>query len=426
MVDFDAVAGYVQQARQGLLELLEQEHAAFWAEVQAKIADELWPTLPNPVDPHHLTTVRRQLIEEGVIEPVSAPTRGGGIETVLAFTDRADRPGGVRAFENAASRKRLLAARYHSWGRSLPGHPNVLGPAGERVVHSTLLAAAPGRYTLLPAAASGEVAHMFGKPVPGGSLDNAAYLTLTDALGRPTGVVTVLIEVKNVRHWIYPDSAELYDLLDKAARLQFANTGHPFVPVLVCRRAHPTTFEMALQLGFFVIATRAQFLLNVKGVNPSHVQQVDNHSASTTWCSLLPPLCNRARRCSVGLRPYCPCGQHAQPIASRAARRSSRPSRETCGRTISPRVSGRRPSSSCVSVLPLCRIRWRLVRRHVQTSRYATASLRSALRDLCPPLPGLTAARFGAAGDLLDSHAKSNQVCLSQHSYRGRTNYATN
>lgn len=112
MVDFDAVAAYVQQGRHALLELLEQEHAAFWAEVQAKIADEVWPTLPNRVEPHHLSTVRRELIEEGLIEPISAPTRGGGIETVLAFTDRADRPGGLRAFETAAARKRLLAARY--------------------------------------------------------------------------------------------------------------------------------------------------------------------------------------------------------------------------------------------------------------------------------------------------------------------------
>jgi len=273
-VDLDAIARYVDQGRHALIELLEQEHAAVWAEVQAKIADEVWPTLPNHVEPHHLTTVRRKLIADEIIEEVAAPTRGGRTELVLAFTDRASRPGGERAFEDAAARKRLLAARYHSWGRGSKGHPNVIGSAGERMVRASLLAAAPGRYTPLPVSPSGELTHLFGKPVPGGPLDNAAYLTLTDVLGRPTGVVTVLIEVKNVRHWIYPESAELYDLLDKAARLQVANPGQPFVPVLVCRRAHRTTFLMAAQLGFFVVDAKAQFLLQVQDVRPEHVEQV--------------------------------------------------------------------------------------------------------------------------------------------------------
>ncbi len=32
--------------------------------------------------------------------------------------------------------------------------------------------------------------------------------------------MTVPIEVKNIRHWIYPGAWELHQLLDKAARLQ--------------------------------------------------------------------------------------------------------------------------------------------------------------------------------------------------------------
>jgi len=171
---------------------------------------------------------------------------------------------------------------------------------------------------------------MFGKPVPGGPLDNAAYLMLTDTQGRPTGVVTVLIEVKNVRHWIYPDSAELYDLLDKAARLQIANAGHPFVPVLVCRRAHSTTFEMALQLGFFVIATRAQFLLNVQGVNLAHVQQVDQELGFHDMVVIAPTSAQSSKSLERRFSTVLP------PLAVRTADRFSRSAKiiATVSRTL--------------------------------------------------------------------------------------------
>jgi hypothetical protein len=273
--DVDRIALRLQQGRQAFLELVEQERAVFWPEVQAKIADRAWPTLPNIVDPHHLTTLRRNLIDnEEILEEVVGPTRGGHLQTVIGFRDRASRTGGMRAFEDAAGRKRLLAARYHSWGRASAGHPNIIGPAGERITRASLLAVSGGRYTPLTPNA-GEVTHLFGAQIDGGSFDTGAHLILTDALGRPTGsVVTVLVEVKNVRHWIYPDSAELYDLLDRAARLQTRHENYPFVPVLVCRKAHSITFKMAEQLGFFIFDTHAQFLSSVQDLKPEHVEEV--------------------------------------------------------------------------------------------------------------------------------------------------------
>src|SRR5712692_6123556 len=66
---------------------------------------------------------------------------------------------------------------------------------------------------LLPAAATGEGTHLLGKPVPGSGLD---------------GLHTCSIK----RH------------------VSKSPSDGPFVPVLVCWRAHPTTFEMALQLVF--------------------------------------------------------------------------------------------------------------------------------------------------------------------------------
>lgn len=78
--------------------------------------------------------------------------------------------------------------------------------------------------------------------------------------GIPRAPVTVLIEVKSIREWIYPTSSELYQLLYKSMLVKRANASIPLVPILICRRAHPTAFYMAKQLGFLVIEMRAQFL----------------------------------------------------------------------------------------------------------------------------------------------------------------------
>jgi hypothetical protein len=69
-----------------------------------------------------------------------------------------------------------------------------------------------------------------------------------------------LFEIKNVRGWIYPVAAELYQLLDKATTLQMHFPDLAFLPVLVCRQAHPTTNFMADHLGFSVISTKAQYV----------------------------------------------------------------------------------------------------------------------------------------------------------------------
>jgi hypothetical protein len=80
------------------------------------------------------------------------------------------------------------------------------------VVHAALTAAAPYGYRLLNPV-GGETRTLLGAPVPGGSLDNAAFLTTMDAAQlTPTGQYVVLIEVKNIREWIYPSAAELLNL----------------------------------------------------------------------------------------------------------------------------------------------------------------------------------------------------------------------
>jgi hypothetical protein len=71
--------------------------------------------------------------------------------------------------------------------------------------------------------------------------------------------VTLVIEVKSIRSWIYPASAELYQVLDKAAALQVAHPDQQILAVLICRKAHKTAYWMASQLGFMVIDTGIQY-----------------------------------------------------------------------------------------------------------------------------------------------------------------------
>lgn len=250
--DYDALG------LRGIQELLEQEYAVVWPEVEAKLADREWETLPLPVQPHHLTNARHALLDRGVIMQITEGTRGGRGIPVIVPVDQHRRK---RRVEDAAMRKRLLQARFLSWAAGSPAVSGVIGPAGEHVVHRALLSAAPAGYALMNLR-DGQVKTILGDEVPGGSIDNAAVLSPIDRYAfAPTGrQYIVLVEVKNVRSWIYPSTAELHQLLDKAARLQVAHGDRRFLPVLVCRRAHYTTNQMAEHLGFYVISTKRQYV----------------------------------------------------------------------------------------------------------------------------------------------------------------------
>lgn len=231
-----------------------------WHEIEAKIADRRYPTLPpelHGIDPHHLTTARHTLSTAGEVAEVREKTRGGSSVSVLVPTNQRHRK---TLIAKASARKRLLQARYLGWTRASGREPNVIAIAGERVTHASLRAATErgtGYYLVRPG--GGEVTTLLDEAVPGGPLDDAALLVFPQQAQVVTA--TILIEVKNLRHWIYPSSAELFQLLDKAARLQIARPDVSFVPVLVCRRAHYTTFTMAKDLGLIVLETKVQPIL---------------------------------------------------------------------------------------------------------------------------------------------------------------------
>ena len=181
-----------------------------------------------------------------------------------------DRRRKLRRVADAAARKRLLYARYMGWAKTTDKRPSLVGRAGEEVAHASLLAAANVGYNIQPGI--GSVRRLLGMDVPGGPLDLGAHLiTLSDGVPGPT--VTLAIEAKNIREWIYPQAPEIFQLLDKASQLQLA-TGAPVLPVLVCRKAHYTAGMMAKQLGFFIAPANAQFILAHEEVEERLLQEV--------------------------------------------------------------------------------------------------------------------------------------------------------
>jgi hypothetical protein len=237
-----------------VLDLLDQELAAAGMEIDARLAEDVWPSVGTPVQPIHLSNALNELVRQGRIIRTTKSTRGGRQVDIYQAV------GGRRttAITRAAARKRLLLARYLGWSQGSPARPGLIGPAGERAVHEALVHSATYR---LARPEGGNVGEFLGQPMHG-RLDAAAILTpITNGL--PGQAIAVPIEVKNQRDWIHPTSRELYQLLDKAATLQAAQPAQPILPVLVTRRAARMAFMMAKQMGFFIVESRRQYISRV-------------------------------------------------------------------------------------------------------------------------------------------------------------------
>jgi hypothetical protein len=258
---------YVEWGRQAIVELLQTQHAVLWQEAQAKIADVKWPSLLLPIQPHHLTTARRELLDAEVIVESMGLARGGTNVPVLHLRDLQRRQTVVA---RTAARKRLLAARMLRWTTATSKHPQgMVGGAGERVVERSIEKAAP--YGLRYAGnGPGEVNFLLGDVVEGGPLDGAVWADVSDDDGRVADSVLCPIEVKNIRHWVYPNADELYQVLYKAAKLQERLPDVLICPVLITRRKSWSANQMSRDLGFRVLDVNQQFLLPAAEVREDH------------------------------------------------------------------------------------------------------------------------------------------------------------
>ncbi len=303
---------YVGLGIQAIAELLEEECAVVWPEVEARIGEQKWRDLPYPIDPHHLTTARRALEESDFIRHDTQRTRGGRLITVLVPADSYDR---ARKIEDAAARKRLLHGRYQTWALGSKSQKALLGPAGETLLHNNLVAAAPHGFRLVHPD-GGEVRSLLGSSVTGGPLDSAALMTVL----KPEGTVEnywLLIEVKNVRSTLYPQAAEVHQVLYKAAAFQNAHPELNVTPVLVARRLHFTAFAMAKQLGAFFISLGRQPITLTAALNLDHLEEVRQELAyldMTTDTGVLPWLVDRFTSKLQGAAPdFSPKWRQAAP-----------------------------------------------------------------------------------------------------------------
>lgn len=245
-------------ARQSLLELLETEHAVIWSEVEAKLTREVRSN-ELAVYPHVLTAARRALTDERLLEGTKHTTRGGAAIETFSLTNTRGRTTKIR---HAAGRKRLLGARYLGWATGSSTYPHGhIGPAGENTIRQAIIES--GALSVL-APGAGEVASALGLNLTStGTLDSGGFLPILDERGVPLGTVFVPIEVKNLRDWVYPQTAELYQLLDKSAQLQRSAPTASILPVLATRRVNHTLRFLALRLGFKVLETRQQYIRTV-------------------------------------------------------------------------------------------------------------------------------------------------------------------
>jgi hypothetical protein len=264
---------YARMGQSALLDLLRQEHAVLWSEAQAKISDTRWTSLPTRIDPHHLSTARLQLLRSKRITIVVASTRGGHQVPVMHL---ADTRGVATRVATAAARKRALMATLNSWVSPRPGYRlGLIGEAGERVARESLRAAAPHGWRV-ERPDGGEVHTLLGHPVEGGPLDSAGWVTVVNLVGQPVDSVLCPIEVKNIRHWIYPNAPELFQLLYKAAHLQARHEDVKVCPVLITRRKSYSANAMSRELGFRILDVGKQFVLPVAHVDPAALERIQN------------------------------------------------------------------------------------------------------------------------------------------------------
>lgn len=245
---------YEARAVDRIRDILATEHAVVRRELESRISEGYWPRSGQNIDPHHVSNAARSMVNDGEVEWVYTTTRGGANIATLQPTNRSGRADRI---DRAAARKRLLWGRYLGWATGTKRHPHgLIGPAGEAATRSAIVASG----AVIPhESGAGSVSQIMGVQLPG-PLDSAGITVPISAAGVPGAPVTLLFEVKNLRQWLYPSAAEPFQLLGKAVAVQLAHPQVPIVPVLVCRKAHPTLFWMAKQLGFMVIDMGKQFI----------------------------------------------------------------------------------------------------------------------------------------------------------------------
>ena len=259
MTDWDGLA------RVAITEMLERELAVTAREIEARAANEPWPSIGQSVDPDILTGIRNELSNDGVLDSVTARTRGAPqpIQTWhLAGARRQN-----TQIARAAARKRLLTARHASWARPTARHPKgLIGRAGEEALWNQVTATDGFSHLVR------DVEHLADRTIDGGSVDIAGYLVAEQPEGPQ--VLTVLMEMKNQRQWFYAADADLHRFLYKAADYQARAPDALVLPVFVSSRRANEALDLAQVLGFYMVRYQAQYVLDHSDVDTRLFREV--------------------------------------------------------------------------------------------------------------------------------------------------------
>ena len=167
---------------------------------------------------------------------------------------------GTREVQEAAARKRLLAARHDGWARRGGNGSGLIGAAGERATEYA------ARLTGLYAPIQTSVSEVLGVDLADlGEVD--LVLGMYDVtLPNDPRAITVMIEVKNTRSWYYDDEVapggQVHRFLRKAARVQAHRPGAWICPVFIARRAHMTLVHAGDDIGLVVASSQRQVVLS--------------------------------------------------------------------------------------------------------------------------------------------------------------------
>ncbi len=220
--------------RQAILDLLADRQVVPWPEAEARISMTGWKDF-EPVQPLQLMGSRRSLEEENLIVVESTQHTPAVTTLRLPFS-----PGMKREIERLRGERRKSYRKYLSWAQD----GNLCGKHAERMVLASAKEVASEAGLWVPPQNVGLIHEVNGVPITRGPLDVLAHIL---AVPEATADAALVIEVKNIHSWVYPWTAELWELLVKAAELAESTA---VMPVLVCVRAAFVTNQMAKDIGF--------------------------------------------------------------------------------------------------------------------------------------------------------------------------------
>lgn len=263
-------AEWHERAKAALLSVLDLRHACTISEIEAHCADRTGHEAgPWRVNPHHLTNARVELLDLGDIEFVEAASRGHGPKITTWSLPRTY--GRKSKIDAVAARKRLLSVRHNGWSERGGRHLGLLGAAGEDAVGAAL--SSPASTVLEPTGPVQSILDVDLRAAGLGELDNTGVI-IDRSDPRAPRFITVMIEVKNTREWIYPDNAGLLRFLGKAAYVQDQRPHQLIFPVFIARQVQWKTWEAGSADGFLPATVEQQLVLPDHDNTPASFAEV--------------------------------------------------------------------------------------------------------------------------------------------------------